>query len=107
MVSWSWSWGVRFSFRIDWSSLVGDLSHVAVVMVCSVLDMLDPAVRESHGVGARHHLAVTALSSIEVGLGVIISHSVLEGVGLLLALWFVIWSRNRGWVCWGEGRGAG
>ena len=104
MVSWSWSWGVGFSFRIDWSSLVGDLSHVPVVMVDCVLDVLDPAVRESHRVGAGHHLAITTLRSIEVSLGVIISHSVLEGVGLLLALGLVVRSWGRGGVSWSWNR---
>ena len=96
---------VGLGFRIDGSSLVGDLCHVAVVVVRGVLDVLDPAVRESHGVGPGHHLAVTGLRGVEVGLGVVVSHSVLEGVGLLLALGLDVRSWSWSWVDWSWHRG--
>ena len=91
---------VGLGFRIDGSSLVRDLCHVAVVVVRGVLDVLDPAVGESHGVGPGHHLAVAGLGGVEVGLGVVVSHSVLEGVGLLLALGLVVRSWSWSWVDW-------
>ena len=64
--------------------------------------MLDPAVRKSHRVGAGHHLAVTALRSIEVGLGVVVRHAVLEGVGLVLPLGLVVGGGGGSGVgrCW-------
>ena len=42
---------VGFGFRIDWGALVGDLGHVAVVVVGGVLDVLDSAVWQGHRVG--------------------------------------------------------
>ena len=73
---------VSHSFRICGSSIVGDLGHVAVVVVDVVVDVLDAAVRESHGVGTLGvTCAITGLSSIEVRVGVVVSYSILVGVG--------------------------
>jgi len=73
---------VSHSFRICGSSIVGDLGHVAVVVVDVVVDVLDAAVRESHGVGTLGvTCAITGLGSIEVRVGVVVSHSILVGVG--------------------------
>merc|ERR1711955_94332 len=56
---------VSHSFRICGSSIVGDLGHVAVVVVDVVVDVLDAAVRESHGVGTLSvTCAITGLSSM-------------------------------------------
>ena len=44
-------WSIGLGFRIDGGSLVGDLGHVAVVVVGGVLDVLDVAVWQGHGVG--------------------------------------------------------
>jgi len=73
---------VSHSFRICGSSIVGHLGHVAVVVVDVVVDVLDAAVRESHGVGTLGvTCAITGLSSIEVRVGVVVSYSILVGVG--------------------------
>jgi len=73
---------VSHSFRICGSSIVGDLGHVAVVVVDVVVDVLDAAVRESHGVGTLGVTCpITGLRSIEVRVGVVVSHSILVGVG--------------------------
>ena len=63
-------------------AVVGDLSHVAVVAVDVVADMLDPAVGESHGVRALgSSCTVAGLGSVEVGVGIVVSYGVLVGVG--------------------------
>merc|ERR1712126_440304 len=70
---------VSHSFRICGSSIVGHLGHVVVDVV---VDVLDAAVRESHGVGTLGvTCAITGLGSIEVRVGVVVSHSILVGVG--------------------------
>ena len=68
--------------------LVGDLGDVATVGVGTVLHVLDPAVREGHGVGAHHDpLLVLALHLVELGAAVGVAHSVLVGVG---SVWSVV-----------------
>ena len=63
-------------------ALVGHISDIAVIAVGGVLDVLDAAVGESHGVGSGHvGGTVGLLLSVESGLGVVISHGVGEGVG--------------------------
>jgi len=70
------------SHRILGLSSVGDLGHVAVVVVDVVVDGLNAAVRESHGVGTLSLASsVILLSGVEVGFGVVIRDGVLVGVG--------------------------
>ena len=74
--------GVGGGGRVLSLSVVGDLSNVAVVVVDVVVDVLDPAVGKSNGVRALTLAgAVIGLSSVEVGVGVVIGDSVLVGVG--------------------------
>ena len=67
---------------VDGLAGVGDLSNVAGDVVGVVGDGLDPAVgevdrvRSSHGTGA-----IVGLGLLEVGLGVVVGHSVGVGVG--------------------------
>jgi len=59
--------GWRYVLRIYRSSLIGDLCHISIDMVSSVLHCLDPTIRERHLVGASHHsISITTLCSIEV-----------------------------------------
>merc|ERR1719449_138030 len=82
MISGSWSWGIRLGLRVDSGSIVGHISNIAVIAVGDVLDVLDSAVGKSHGVSTLDIAGtIGGLLSIEVGLGVVISHSVGEGVG--------------------------
>ena len=104
MVGWSWSWGIRLGLRVDSGSLVGDISDVSVISVGGVLDVLDSAVGKSHGVSTLDIAGtIGGLLSIEVGLGVVISHSVGEGVGGdLIGVFLGLVSggglvSNRGW----------
>ena len=74
---------VGLGLGVDRGALVGDLSDIAVDVVGSVLHVLDPAVREGDGVRAGHNtVGIAGLSSVEVGLGVVIGNSV--GVGVRL-----------------------
>ena len=74
---------VGLGLGVDRGALVGDLSDIAVDVVGSVLHVLDPAVREGDGVRAGHNtVGIAGLSSVEVGLGVVIGNTV--GVGVRL-----------------------
>ena len=73
---------VGWLLGVDSSSLVGDLSNIAVISVGSVGHLLDPAVGESHSVGTLDIAGtIGGLLGVEVGLGVVISNGVCEGVG--------------------------
>merc|ERR1711922_26210 len=75
--------GGMMNLRIGSISLVGDISNIAIVATSGVLDVLGPAVRKSNRVGALDiAVVITGLSSVEGSLGVVVSNSVLEGVGL-------------------------
>ena len=68
-------------------SLIGDLSHESVIVVCMVVYMLSPAIRQSHAVGALHVTApIRGLPGIVVGAGVVVMDAVrvTVGVGRLL-----------------------
>jgi len=99
-------WGglVGWLLGVDSSSLVGDLSNIAVISVGSVGHLLDPAVGESHSVGTLDIAGtIGGLLSVEVGLGVVISNGICEGVGGdLIGVFLGLVSggglvSNRGW----------
>ena len=72
----------RYSLWVDSSALVGDISNVAIVGVSLVGHGLGAAVREGHGVGAFSIAStVTALTSVEPGVGVVVRDGVVVGVG--------------------------
>merc|ERR1719431_147330 len=74
--------GVGGSVGVDSLAVVSDLGDVAGVVVHVVVDVLDPAVREGHRVGALSlACAITGLGGVEVGLGVVVSDGVVVGVG--------------------------
>ena len=68
---------------VDSLSRVGHLGDVAVDVVGGVGDGLDPAVGEGDGVRATDNtVGISGLSSVEVGLGVVVGNTVGVGVGL-------------------------
>jgi len=74
---------IWLGLRVDRGALIGDLSHVAVDMISSVLHGLDPAVGKGDGVRAGHNtVGIAGLSGVEVGLGVVVGNTV--GVGVRL-----------------------
>merc|ERR1740123_761317 len=74
---------IWLGLRVDRGALIGDLSHVSVDMICSVLHGLDPAVGKGDGVRAGHNtVGIAGLSGVEVGLGVVVGNTVGVGVEL-------------------------
>jgi len=70
------------SLRVDSLSRVGHISNIAINVIGVVVDSLDPAIRKVDLVRSLDNTsAIIGLSSIEGGLGVVISHSIVEGVG--------------------------
>merc|ERR1740131_534964 len=70
------------SYRVLGNTLIGNISNIAINIVGVVVDSLGPSVRESNGVGALFvSKTVRGLSSLEVGARVVISHSIVVGVG--------------------------
>merc|ERR1719297_615874 len=73
---------VGLGLRVDSCSLVGHISDISVISVAGVLHVLDSAVRKGNRVGSGDVAGtIGLLLSVEVGLGVVISNSVGEGVG--------------------------
>jgi len=74
--------GIGGSLRVLSLSVIGDLGNIAVVVVDVVVDVLDPAIGKSNGIRTLTLAgAIIGLSSVEVGLGVVVSDGVLVGVG--------------------------
>ena len=74
---------VRLGLGVDGGALVGDLGHVAVDVISSVLHGLDPAVGKGDLVRTGDNtVGIAGLSGVEVGLGVVVSNTV--GVGVRL-----------------------
>merc|ERR1712018_588875 len=97
-------WSIRLGLRVDSGSLVGHISNISVISVGDVLDVLDSAIGKSHGVSTLDIAGtIGGLLSIEVGLGVVISHGIGEGVGRnLIGVFLGLVSgsgliSNRGW----------
>jgi len=104
---------VGLGLGVDRDSLVGHIGHIAVVVVGGVLDVLGPAIGQSNAVGSGHGaVGIGGLSGVESGLGVVISHTVLESIGsrLLLIVGAGLVGSSRGRVVggglrvvWGRG----
>merc|ERR1719397_799254 len=74
---------VGLGLGVDRGALVGDLSYITVHVIGSVLHGLDPAVGKGDLVRTRDNtVGIAGLSSVEVGLGVVVSNTV--GVGVRL-----------------------
>ena len=68
--------------REDGLAIVGDLGDVSIDVVGVVVDMLDPAIRQTDRVVALSGgSAIVRLLSVETGSGVVVSHGVLVVVG--------------------------
>ena len=84
---------------VDGLSRVGHLGNIAIGVVGSVGDSLDPAVREGNSVRAANNtVGIPRFSSVEVCLGVVVRDTIGEGVGL----WGLLGVFHRGVV--GRGR---
>jgi len=107
-------WLVSRLLWVHSSSLVGHIGNIAVISVGGVLDVLDPAVGKSNRVRSGHVAGtIGLLLALEVGLGIVISHGVGEGVGgdligVLLGMVSgggLVVSRGGSWLVshWGRG----
>ena len=100
MISRSWGIGlgcrgIRLGLRVDWDTLIGNISNIAVNMVSGVLDSLGTAIGKSNRVRSRDNtISIRSLSSIESSLGVVISNTIGVGVWLRGSLLLNI----RGWL---------
>merc|ERR1719429_348305 len=95
-------WDIGLLLWVDSGSLVCDIGDISIITIAGVLDMLDTSIRKSNRVGSGDvGGTIRLLSSVEVGLGVVISNSVGEGVGgdlIGVLLGLVSWSRGVvGW----------
>merc|ERR1712012_315935 len=93
---------VRLLLWVDSGSLICDIGDISIITIAGVLDVLDSAIGKSNGVRSSNvGGTIRLLSSVEVGLGVVISNSVGEGVGgdlIGVLLGLVSWSRGVvGW----------
>ena len=62
---------------VDSSAIIGNISNISFISVSPVVDMLGTAIRKSNGVRSSSVTStITGLSSVEVGLGVVISNSI-------------------------------
>jgi len=68
--------------RVGCDSIIGDLSNISIIVVGVIVDSLGTAVRKGNRVGASLGAnTIRRFSSIEVGVGVVISNSIVEVVG--------------------------
>jgi len=94
-------WLVGWLLGVDSGSLVGHIGNIAVISVGSVGDVLDSAIGKSNGVRSGDIAGtIGLLLALEVGLGVVISHGVSEGVGGNLIGVFLSLVRGRS-ISWG------
>merc|ERR1719369_2335898 len=71
----------RFVLIIMGLSRVLDISNIATVGIINlVVDSLSSAIRKSNRVGSGGGIAISVLSSLEVGSRVVISYSIVEGI---------------------------
>ena len=103
---------------VDGGALIADLSDKAVDVVGGVLGRLDPAVGQSNHVAAGDNtVGILGLSLLEVGLAVVVVHSILVGErlgGKLLNDNLLVDCWRWGTIAWGlcernshQGRGEG
>merc|ERR1712055_484837 len=63
-------------------TVISNFSDVSIVVIGVVVDMLDPSIRKSNRVATLTHTSsIIRLCSLEVGVGVVISHSIVVCVG--------------------------
>merc|ERR1719430_1099240 len=63
-------------------TIISNFSDVAIVVIGVVVDMLDPSIRKSNRVATfTHTSSIIRLCSLEVGVGVVISKSIVVCVG--------------------------
>merc|ERR1719343_1886008 len=89
------------SIWVDSCTFISNISNISSVVISFVVHILDTTIRKSNRVGTLSiTIAITSLSSIEVGVRVVISNSIGVGVGRGL-IWVGNGSfHNRGMIGW-------
>jgi len=60
---------ISLGLRVDWDTLIGNISNISVIVVSSVLDILGTAIGKSNRVRSRDNtISIRSLSSIESSL---------------------------------------
>jgi len=69
MISWGRGRGIGLGLRVDWDTLIGNISNITVVVVSSVLDILGTAIGKSNSVRSRNNtISIRGLTGIESSL---------------------------------------
>merc|ERR1719373_771520 len=94
--------GIGLLLWVDSGSLVCDIGDISIITIAGVLDVLDSAIGKSNRVRSSNvGGTIRLLLSVEVGLGVVISNSVGEGVGGdLIGVLLGLVGNSRGVVSW-------
>jgi hypothetical protein len=91
----NWGRSIGLSLRVDWNSLISDLSNESIVVISGVLNMLGSAIGKCNSVLSSHSsISISGLSSTEGSLGVVISNSIGVGVGLWSLLFLMVGGRS-------------
>ena len=86
-----WGWVVDWSWLVSWlvlwvdsSAFILDISNIAgwAIGISSVGDSLGAAIRKGNSVRSSDNLGIRGLAGAELRARVVISHTVLEGIGL-------------------------
>uniref|UniRef100_A0A0K2TEN6 Uncharacterized protein n=1 Tax=Lepeophtheirus salmonis TaxID=72036 RepID=A0A0K2TEN6_LEPSM len=80
--SWFVSRRLGFILGISWDTLVFDISDESIVVISSVSYSLDTTIGKSNLIGSSNSLGIRVFLSSELGSRVVISNTVLEGIGL-------------------------
>jgi len=61
--------GIGLDLRVDWDTLIGNISNISIVVVSSVLNVLGTAIRKSNRVRSRNNtVSIRGLTGIESSL---------------------------------------
>uniref|UniRef100_A0A0K2UXX9 Uncharacterized protein n=1 Tax=Lepeophtheirus salmonis TaxID=72036 RepID=A0A0K2UXX9_LEPSM len=99
---------LRFVLGVDRGSFVLNISNKSIVSINGIAHSLNTTIGKSHFVGSRSDLTISIFFSGKVGARVVISYTVLKGIGLCRFFVFgrvVRWGRSMigsrlGWMVW-------
>uniref|UniRef100_A0A0K2TEN8 Uncharacterized protein n=1 Tax=Lepeophtheirus salmonis TaxID=72036 RepID=A0A0K2TEN8_LEPSM len=80
--SWSVSRRLGFILGVGWDTLVFDISDKSSIVISSISYSLDTAIGKSNLIGSSNSLGIRVFLCSELGSRVVISNTVLEGIGL-------------------------
>ena len=103
-VDWSSMITTLYWSRLIWNSItfIGYVGNISGVMICSVLYILDSAIREKNTIMTIDSISVRVFCGFKIGTSIFIFYS----ISVLVRSWFiyrfmVFWRRVVGWFwCW-------